>query len=139
MRFLLAALCAICVSACAPTGGTGNSLLDEVVKRENVDGGCVHVGPTTDFVRFGSAIEFRDQSVRKAAEAASTRAMNSGNVSDSVDPDTMKCWMQVNRPILSSGYAFVAFSNAGGELGTYAFRSANNRWVVVERNHYAYW
>ena len=139
MRFLLAALFASCVSACSPTGGTGNSLLDEVVKRENVDDVCVHVRPTPDLVRFGSAIEFRDLSARKAAEAASARSINSGNVPDSVDPDTMKCWMQVNRPIVSGEYAFVAFSNAGGELGTYAFRRANNRWIIVERNHYGYW
>lgn len=47
--------------------------------------------------------------------------------------------MQVNRPIIYGAYAFVGFSNAGGEIGTYAFKLENNQWVVAERNHYAYW
>lgn len=138
MRFLWVLICASCVSACSTGQGTGDPLMDEVVKRENVDGQCIYVGPATDLVKFGSATDFKNEAVRKIAEKAA-KLKGSPSTSDPTDANRAGCLMEVNRPVLYGEHAFVAFSNAGGEIGTYAFGREGTGWNVIERNVYAIW
>lgn len=50
-----------------------------------------------------------------------------------------RCSMKVGRPAISGDFAFVAFSEPGGERGTYVFRRVMKDWVTLERTVQGYW
>lgn len=50
-----------------------------------------------------------------------------------------RCTMKVGRPAISGEFAFVGFSEPGGERGTYVFRRVENDWVALERTVQGYW
>ena len=110
--------------------------MDEVLKRENVDRGCVYVGPTTNLTKFGNETEFRSEALRDAAKEAAKRQRKPDG---SIQGNTGTCLMEVYRPLIHDNYAFVSFSDPGGEIGTYGFVRKGSRWNVIEKNLSAIW
>jgi hypothetical protein len=77
--------------------------------------------------------------VRQAAARIQTRYRHDERyeVFGSGTPD--RCTMHVGRPAMSGDFAFVEFSDPGGEIGVYAFRRANGQWFVAEKVLLGYW
>lgn len=111
----------------------------EVLKRENVDRGCIYVGPTTNLTKFGNETEFRNEALRDAAKEAAKRQGKPGGKPGSIQVNTGTCLMEVYRPLIHDDYAFVSFSDPGGEIGTYGFVRKGSRWNVIEKNLSAIW
>lgn len=53
-------------------------------------------------------------------------------------PDLV-CSMRVSGPALSDDYAFMSYSNPGGEIGAYAFSKSGDDWTVVEKVRLGFW
>lgn len=49
------------------------------------------------------------------------------------------CLMVVHQPAIYGDFAFVEFSDPGGEIGAYAFRRANGQWFVAEKVLLGFW
>ena len=113
--------------------------MDEVLKRENADRGCFYVGPTTNLTKFGNETEFRNEALREVAKEAAKRQGKPGSKLRPVQVNTGACLMEVYRPVIHGDYAFVSFSDPGGEIGTYGFVREGSRWSVIEKSLSAIW
>lgn len=142
------------LSACAPAVQTGDTLIDRVVSRQSGvinRTPCVGVrGPTRIFKKsdasgppalFG-AENINDPAAQRAARAISVSWKDAGN------PDSYRiyglavqgeCPMNVNRPAHSGNFAFVTYSDPGGEIGAYIFRKVGRDWQYVERVRLGFW
>jgi hypothetical protein len=50
-----------------------------------------------------------------------------------------RCQMRVTGPAISGDYAFLSFSNPGGQLGAYAFKKSDKGWEFAERVSLGFW
>ncbi len=127
----------------------GQPLVDRVVDREGPWSSCVTYSPRDHVAKADSdgppgiltPLSFEDPDARKAASAI---AIDWSDMQDS-DPVTLGeadgewCPMSVSGPAISGDYAFLSFSEPGGELGAYAFKRAGDGWRIVEKVHLGWW
>jgi hypothetical protein len=81
------------------------------------------------------ADSFDRPEVRQAAARIQTHYRHEEPATPAIDD----CPMDVSRPAMSGDFAFVWFSDPGGEVGAYAFRRANGQWFVAEKVLLGYW
>jgi hypothetical protein len=140
----------VSLAGCGPTLSTGDLLADAVVASETGSPPpCVALGgPTPIFARDETGPpamlqpgSFRDPEARQAA----SRIQVAWRDAPAPTYETVGveigggCIMQVNRASMSGDFAFVGFSDPGGELGAYVFRRSAGEWRVVEKVVRGYW
>lgn len=151
MRWLVPLI--LSLSACSPSVRTGDKLIDEVTTRQ---GGiinsapCVGVrGPTLIFRPGASgppallgATNILDSDARRAASTIAVNWEDNARL-DSYRiygvPVRGECAMNVSRPTYSGEFAFVSYSDPGGEIGAYVFRRADDDWRYVEHVKLGFW
>jgi hypothetical protein len=143
-------LIAVAVSACTQAPATGEQIADLVVSRETDWGvNCVALGSTTQIYAedengppgMPHVSSFHDATIRAAASAIQIhwRDDTGGEPVIFGEAEGDRCVMHVGRPRISGNFAFVWFSEPGGERGIYAFRRSGGEWQVAERALLGWW
>ena len=155
MRWL--GLVIILLAACTSSVRTGDVLIDEVVSRQSgyfSTTTCVGVrGVTRVFKPDASGppailgpSKIKNLDARNAAEAIAVHWQNASEQDVSGQAPRMygqvthgECAMMVDRPAYSAAFAFVSYSDPGGEIGTYVFQHGRRQWRYVERVKLGFW
>lgn len=145
--FLLSALA---LGACELTPSTGEPLVDRVLSLEGGWGTlCVELFAATRIFtedEEGPPAMTHPKSFSNAAAQAAAESLQI-DWRDAPEPsyETLgwvvgdRCHMKVMRPAISGDFAFVGFSDPGGEMGTYVFRRVEGEWLTLERTVQGYW
>ncbi len=140
----------LALGACNSAPMTGEPLADRVVSQEaNWGTQCVELHATTRILAEDSEgppamthpSSFSDAGAQVAAASLKMDWREAPELPYETFGEVVsgRCVMKVHRPAISEDFAFVGFSEPGGQRGTYVFRRVGRNWVTVERTVQGFW